>query len=289
MDKRKGDFELTQENLDKALALLDELKGDKVAEIRQALQEAKRTGEGQDADALRQRLDDMVTENSEFISFMVHEIRKPMTSIRGYSDMLVKKVMGELNDMQDQFVNTIRNNVISMEGLVTDISDLSKMRSGRIQPNAKMDMFKNINMAVEKEVKDRAEARGVTLNFEIPQGLPLLNLDSTRVEQAMVKLLDNAIKYTQEGDGQVTVRAEGDGSTLRIIISDNGVGISEQDQARLGELFFRGDNELVTATKGYGMGIPIALECMKMVGGTLEWESTSGEGTTFTITLPAMS
>lgn len=223
-----------------------------------------------------------------FISFMVHEVRKPMTSIRGYSDMLDKRLVGELNEMQGQFMTTIRNNVLSMEQLVTDISDIIKMRTGRIGSDAKMDMAKNVLMAVEKDNSDLAEERQIEFIFDVPSGLPILNLDSTRATQAINKLVNNAIKYTPEG-GKVTVSAAPAEGGLEIIVTDNGVGMHPEEIEHLGELFFRGDDELVTNSKGYGMGIPIAMECMKVVEGRFFFETEKGVGSKFGIFLPAMS
>src|SRR5512147_1965088 len=105
------------------------------------LHEAQQRGEGEDADALRQQMETLIQQNAQFISVMVHEIRVPMTSIRGYSDMLAKNVVGALNEMQLQFVETIRSNVIRMEHLVTDISDISKIKSGRMRLESKMDFY----------------------------------------------------------------------------------------------------------------------------------------------------
>lgn len=223
-----------------------------------------------------------------FVSFMVHEIRKPMTSIRGYSDMLDKQVVGELNEMQAQFVTTIRNNVLSMERLVSDISDIIKMRTGRMRAEAKMDMAKNILMAVEKDNKEVAADRKIEVVFDIPSGLPLLNLDSTRATQSLNKLVENAIKYTPEG-GKVTVTAAPVEGGLEITITDNGVGMKPEELERLGDLFFRGDDELVTNSKGYGLGIPIVMECMKLVNGRFFYESEKGTGSKFGIFLPGMS
>ncbi len=225
---------------------------------------------------------------SQFISVMVHELRKPMTSIRGYSDMLDKRVVGELNEMQGQFVSTIRNNIISMEHLLSDISDISKMRTGRIRAENKMDLAKNLIMDVEKKTKEQAEERKHQLVFDVPDGLPLLNLDSLRASQALVKLVENAIKYTPEGGAiKVTVKPVEGG--MEITIDDNGVGLKPDEVDRLGELWFRGDDELVTSQKGYGLGIPITFECMKLVNGRLTYKSEKDVGSSFTIFLPGMS
>ena len=225
---------------------------------------------------------------SQFISVMVHELRKPMTSIRGYSDMLSKNVVGELNEMQMQFANTIRNNVISMEYLIADISDYTKMRVGRIRNEPKMDLAKNILLEVEKNTREKAEEKDHTLEFDIPDGLPLLNIDGTRVKQALIKLVENAVKYTPEG-GKITVKAEKDETGgLKVSVIDNGVGLSEEELARIGELWFRGDDPVVTNQKGYGLGIPIVQACMRLVDGKFFFESKKGEGSTFGIVVPAM-
>ncbi|PJF44208.1 MAG: hypothetical protein CUN55_05190 [Phototrophicales bacterium] len=225
---------------------------------------------------------------SQFISVMVHELRKPMTSIRGYSDMLTKNVVGELNEMQMQFAMTIRNNVISMERLIADISDLVKMRVGRIRAEPKMDMAKNILLEVEKNTRELAAEKSHELIFEIPDGLPLLNLDSTRVKQALTKLVENAIKYTENG-GRIVVTATAVEGGIEIRVKDNGVGLTPEEVERLGELWFRGDDPVVTNQKGYGLGIPIVQECMRLVNGRLFYESEKGVGSTFGIFLPAMS
>lgn len=271
-----------QEPLHTALNLAQELQGltegatnEKVTELVQLLTKALEPVEESDFTL------------GKFVSIMVHEIRKPMTSIRGYADMMDKRLVGELNEMQGQFIATIRRNVISMEKLVSDLSDYTKMRTGRIKAESKMDMAKNILLAVEKETKELATEHKHELVFEIPDGLPILNLDGNRAKQALIKLVENAIKYTPEG-GHIIVRAQPVEGGLEIVVKDNGVGMTAEELARLGELWFRGDDELVTSTKGYGLGIPIVLECLRLAGGRLFYESEKGVGSTFGVFLPGM-
>lgn len=240
------------------------------------------------SDAVAAAVQEVQNMYGQFISFMVHELRKPMTSIRGYADMLDKRVVGELNDMQGEFVSTIRRNIISMEKLIADISDYTKMRNGRIKADPKMDLAKNVLLDVQKQTAEMAEERSHELVFEIPDGLPLLNLDSNRLKQALIKLLENAIKYTPEG-GRIVVTARPAEGGLEIIVQDNGVGLHPQELDRLGELWFRGDDELVTNSKGYGLGIPIVQECMRLCNGRLFYESEKGVGSTFGVFVPGMS
>ncbi len=231
-------------------------------------------------------------EQAAFVSHAVHELRTPMTSIRGYSDMLVS--MGELNDMQKQFVETIRTNARRMEGLLTDVSDVSKLKGDTLRINLKMDTFKNVIMMVEKAVTATAEQLGRRLTFEIPSGLPILNVDGELLAKALAKLVENALRYSPadpEGDvqGEVTVRASGEGSRLTVQISDNGVGMTPDDIARLGEFYFRADNDVVRAHKGSGLGIPVAYGIIRLHDGVINVDSTPNGGTTFTITLTGMT
>src|SRR5262249_31014685 len=138
-------------------------------------------------------VESFLQEQGAFLSHAVHELRTPMTSIRGYSDMLGNAAMGTLNDMQKQFLDTIRTNTRRMEGLLTDVSLVNKLRAGTLRANVKMDMFKNVAMMVEKQITPVAEQLGRKVNFEIPQGLPLLNTDSDLLTTALVKLLENSL------------------------------------------------------------------------------------------------
>lgn len=272
-------------------ALQQQTDGDIKAQldaVAQLLTAAIRRGEGEDAAALRQQIDTLIQTNAQFVSVMVHEIRVPMTSIKGYSDMLAKNVMGELNEMQTQFVETIRSNVTRMEHLVSDISDISKLTAGRMRLDPKMDMYKNIAMQVEKDTRELAEEHNHNLVFDTPQGLPLLNLDSTRLGQVLTKLVINALQYTPDG-GEIIVRAEDVGGKLKVTVIDNGIGMTDEEQAHIGELFWRGESEHVRSFKGHGLGLPICIGMIKALGGEFFYESTYEKGSTFGFIVPGMS
>lgn len=233
-------------------------------------------------------IEDYIRDQAEFMSIAIHELRVPMTSILGYSDMLNSPSMGELSDMQKSFLQTIRSNARRMQTLLSDVSDMSKVRGRTLKVMPKMDMFKNIAMRVEKDMTPLAEEMSRSLVIDIPQGLPLLNIDGEVLAKALNKMVENAIRYTHEG-GTVTVGAAGDGDKLYVTIVDDGIGMTPEEIARLGELYFRADNEHVLQYKGSGLGIPIAYGIIGMLGGTVAVESEPGAGTTFTITLPGMS
>lgn len=227
-------------------------------------------------------------ESAEFISTAVHELRTPMTSIRGYSDMLNTQNMGELNDMQQQFVTTIRANARRMEGILQDVSDISKIRAGTLKITEKMDMFKNIAMVIEKDMQPLAEELGKTLNFDIPQGLPLLNTDGEHFAKAVRKFVENSLRYSDD-DGVVSVRAHADDSTLVVTVEDNGIGMSPEEKQMLGQLYWRADHDKVREFKGSGLGIPIAYGIIDLLDGKVDVKSTPEEGTTVSIRLDGMT
>lgn len=257
--------------------------------IQQALVKAK---EEQQAEQKKQQLpEDMesfLKEQAYFIGHAIHELRTPMTSIRGYSDMLGNAAMGTLTDMQKQFVDTIRTNAKRMESLMTDVADMNKLRAGTLRANLKMDMFKNIAMMVEKQTQPIAEQLNRKLTFDIPQGLPILNTDGELLAKALTKLVDNALRYQQE-NGEVTVSASAEGNKLIVKVQDNGIGMAPEEIAQLGTIYFRSEDELVRSYKGSGLGISVAYGIIRLLDGMIEVQSEKGKGTTFTVTITGMS
>jgi signal transduction histidine kinase len=245
---------------------------------------------GEQLHALRAHLAAVMDQNASFTSLMVHEIRKPMTSIRGYSDMLAKPgLIGPLNDMQTQFVGIIRNNIINMEGLVSNISDLNKLMSGRMQLENKMTTFGQVVMDVQKQFDALAQELGNTLTYEVPQGLPILIADAKQLAKVIGHLVRNAVHYTPKG-GQIILRAaKTEDEKLRVSIIDTGIGMKPEELARLGEPFFRADDPLVTGFKGYGLGVPVSARFLELMNSKLTFQSEFGKGTTASFVLESMT
>ncbi len=223
------------------------------------------------------------------LSHGFHDLRLPLTNIRGYSDMLASPAMGELSDMQKQFVGTIRTNSRRLETLLTDVSDMSKIRGGTLKISPKMDMFKNISMMIERQMSPLAEELGRKIEFDIPQGLPLLNIDSEMLTKALSKLVENSLRYTPPEGAPVKISGRGEGNKLHIIIEDHGIGMKPEELAQLGTPYFRADDDLVLSYKGSGLGIPIAYGIIQLLDGTVSVTSQPGQGTTFTVTVTGMS
>lgn len=255
----------------------------------QSKEEQERAAAKAKAEAVPGDAKQVMHENAEFFKTAIHELRTPMTSIRGYADMLANPGMtGALNEMQSQLLQVVRTNSRRMESLLSDMSYINKIRANILNINPKMDTFKNIALSVEKKARPLAEELKREIEFDVPQGLPLLTTDGELLTHAMFKLIENSLRYSAEGTGKVTVKGEADGNNLIISIIDNGIGMGAEELAKLGTLFFRADDEAVRNYKGSGLGVPIAYGIIAGIDGKISVESEKGKGTTFKIVLKGM-
>ena len=202
--------------------------------------------------------------------------------------MLAKNILGELNEQQAQFMDIIRTNVLRLDHLISDVSDVGKLNSGRLHVEPRMDLAKNILLMSQKELEPLAAECQITLVFAVPDGLPLLNVDGKRVAQALSNLVRNAVQYSEAGS-TVTVTASAEAGGLRVLVADSGVGMTPEEMTHLGEPFWRSDHEVVRSVKGHGLGYAVASGIVALMGGTMHAELAFGQGSTFGFTLPGMS
>jgi len=222
---------------------------------------------------------------TDFISFVSHELKQPMTSIKGYTDLLVKGLAGDLNEMQRSFLEVIRSNVIRMDTMVQELLDISRIESGRLRLEiGQVAMREAIEEAV-RIIRQEIEARRQTLEVEIAEPLPPVIADRNRVVQILTNLLSNAYKYTPE-EGQIRVVARQEDGFVCCSISDTGIGIDPEEQERLFTKFFRSQNPVVRNVPGTGLGLAITKSLVELQGGRIWAESEPGKGSTFTFILP---
>ncbi|MCL4256358.1 MAG: HAMP domain-containing histidine kinase [Anaerolineae bacterium] len=261
--------------------------------IQAALLDAEKEHQDEIADLRRRPSGDIETvlqDNAEFMRVAIHDLKNPLASIKGYSDLLNNPAMGgELSPMQSQLLQVVRSNSKRMEALLEDMSVMNRLRGGVTKVNQKMDMFKNIAMVIEKKMRPVAEELNRQLEFDIPQGLPLLNVDGDLIAIVFNKLIENGLRYSPEGEGKVTLKARNENNKLVVEVEDNGVGMTEEELSHLGELFYRADNDVVRAYKGSGLGIPIAYGLVDVLRGTITVQSEPNKGTRFTVTFEGMS
>lgn len=261
-----------------------------MAKARTEQEEATREADKKAAEsAVPADINEFMAKEAYFVGHAVHELRNPLTSVKGYIDML--GAMGTLNEMQQQFLQVVKTNVKRLESLLVDVGMINKLTKKTLKLNPKMDMFKNLALVVEKAMTPTAKELGRTLTFDIPSGLPILNVDGDLLVMLLNKLTENGLRYspTETGTVKVSAEAEADGSILVIHVEDNGIGMTPEEMSHLDEIYYRSENEKVREYKGSGLGIPIVYGLVKQLNGTIEVTSTPDKGTRFTIRIPGMS
>jgi signal transduction histidine kinase len=231
---------------------------------------------------------------TEFVSFVSHELKQPMTSIKGYTDLLVKGAAGDLNENQHRFLGTVRSNVDRMNRLVSDLLDVSRIESGRIRLEFGDVSMERVVEGALQTVRGQIESKQQTLQVDIPSDLPSVKGDRERLVQILTNLVSNAYKYTPEG-GRIAVRAqewldgghvEGRDGFVLCSVEDTGIGMSPEDQARLFTKYFRADDPLVRSVAGTGLGLVITKSLVELQGGEIWVESELGKGSVFSFSVP---
>ncbi|MGC8837381.1 MAG: GAF domain-containing protein [Anaerolineae bacterium] len=222
---------------------------------------------------------------SEFVSTVSHELRTPMTSIKGYTDLLLMGAVGELNPQQHHFLEVIKSNADRLTGLINDLLDISRIETGRLRLDLQPMQVQEVVEEVVGSLRGRAEAKGLRVRVDVPQGLPAVMADRDRITQVVLNLMDNAVRYTPEG-GEIAVRVELADEVLLVHVQDTGIGIAPEEQGRIFERFYRSEDARVQETEGTGLGLAIVKSLVEMHGGRVWVESELGKGSTFSFTIP---
>jgi two-component system, cell cycle sensor histidine kinase PleC len=221
------------------------------------------------------------------LAHLSHELRTPMNAIMGFSQMMHDQIFGALAERYRDYSGHIHDSGRHMLDLIDTILDVSRAEAGQLTIEdgdiAPIDLIEECLQKVEHA----AAAKGITLQRHFAPSLPDLIADRTKLRQALLNLLNNAIAYTREG-GRVAVRLFCDADGFDIAVSDTGVGIAFDDIEKCQEPFVRVGNPLIAGTEGAGLGLPLARRLIEAHGGTFRLISELGHGTTATIHLPAM-
>lgn len=223
------------------------------------------------------------TLKTEFVSTVSHDLRSPLTLMRGYATML--EMVGALNEQQQGYVKKIVFGVENMSRMVNNLLDLGRIDAG-VGLNLQMVPVTDTAERVVNTLQPQAAQKNITLTLQLPQNtMPLVEADSALLEQAMYNLVENAIKYTPQ-EGRVSVRLKIIGDGIQFEVEDNGIGIAPIDQPRLFEKFYRGGQREAREQKGSGLGLAIVRSIAERHGGKVWLESQLGKGSTFFLQVP---
>jgi signal transduction histidine kinase/HAMP domain-containing protein len=229
------------------------------------------------------QLKEIDTLKSDFVSTVSHDLRSPLTLMRGYATML--EMAGELNEQQKSYTKMIVQGVDNMAKLVNNLLDLGRIDFGvglQVDSIPVLDILERVTSGLQLHAKQKH----ISLGVEIPKDMPhAIEADQTLLYQAIYNLVDNGLKYTPEG-GEVTVRLLTTSNTLTFAIQDTGIGIPASDLPRLFEKFYRGTNREALAQRGTGLGLAIVKSVAERHGGKVWVESELGKGSTFHLQVP---
>ena len=221
----------------------------------------------------------------EFLANMSHELRTPLNAIIGFSEVMLERMFGDINEKQEEYLNDILTSGRHLLSLINDILDLSKIEAGRME----LDLTDfNLAAAIDNAmtlVHERAARRGLTLTQDVDDAIGDFRGDERKIKQVLLNLLSNAIKFTPEG-GRVEVRAALKGDVVEIAVRDTGVGIASEDQEAVFEEFRQVGTDLARKHEGTGLGLALARRFVELHGGNIWLESEVGVGSTFTFALP---
>lgn len=223
--------------------------------------------------------------SKEFITLTSHQLFTPLSIIRGFVSLLKSEDLGKLNQKQKNAANQIYDNTLKMVHLVSELLTVSRIERGKLPFHLKKTDLIPLVKDVVSSLQPQAKAKNLELKLEKLEIKNLfVNIDSEKIRNALLNLLDNAIKYTKKGYVKVEVKKQ-KGEAL-VTISDTGVGIPKEYQDRIFQPFFRGKNILELDKKGTGLGLHIAKSFIEKHGGKIWAESREGKGSTFSFSLP---
>jgi signal transduction histidine kinase len=222
---------------------------------------------------------------SDFLANMSHELRTPLNAIIGFSEVLLEKMFGEVNEKQLDYLQDIHSSGKHLLSLINDILDLSKIEAGRMDLDiTEFDLRSALQNAMTL-VKERAQRNGIELSLEADEAIGAFRADERKFKQIMLNLLSNAVKFTPEG-GKIGVHARPKGKAVEIAVTDTGVGIAAEDQKIVFDEFKQVGRDYTKKAEGTGLGLALTKRFVELHGGSIRLESVPGKGSTFTFIIP---
>jgi signal transduction histidine kinase len=259
---------LLYEQVQRHATELEQRVVERTAELETAMEKA------QEADRLK----------SAFLAAMSHELRTPLNSIIGFTGILLQNLVGPLNDEQTKQLGMVRDSAQHLLSLINDVLDISKIEAGQLE--LALETF-DVRESIDKVIKTTtpmAEKKDLDLTVRIAPDIGRIVSDRRRVEQILINLVTNAVKFTEKG--HVCVECRQMDTELECSVLDSGIGIKAEDMGKLFKAFQQVDTGLTRRYEGTGLGLSICKKLVEMLGGTIRVDSQWGTGSTFTFTLP---
>lgn len=271
--KSKSELEERQESLVRLNRELEDTNRGVVALYAELDERAERL---KHADAMKSR----------FLSYMSHEFRTPLNGIIGLARLLLERESVRGDGEASKQVRFMQNAAEELTDMVSDLLDLAKAESGKLTVTPSDFAVESVIGALRALFRAFPSGSPVVLNFEMPEDLPMLHTDETKLAQILRNLLSNALKFTESGEVRLTVAYQADDDMMLFSVKDTGIGIAPELQGHIFEEYAQVENRLQHRIKGTGLGLPLCKRFSELLGGRLSFTSTPGEGSVFTVAIP---
>ncbi len=263
----------TDEELKKHREHLEEMINERTREVRLAKDEAEHANMAK----------------TNFLHTMSHELRTPLNAVLGFSEMLKQKTSGELNEKQERFIDNIITGGKNLHNIIGQILDAVKMYEGTLELRIeKIPVLETLDEIVGA-IKEKAAKKNVLLEKNFDPELEYIEADKQKFKQIFINLLDNAVKFSKDEGGTVTINAKKEGDMARFSVSDRGIGIKEENIENIFQKFTQLDSGTSRKYGGTGIGLAISKQFVELHGGKISVKSKYGEGSTFTFLIPLKS
>ncbi len=251
--------------------VLEQRVAERTAELAKAMEKA------QAADKIK----------SAFLATMSHELRTPLNSIIGFTGILLQGLAGPMNDEQNKQLIMVQNSARHLLSLINDVLDISKIEAGQLELSSKPFELKSSIEKMVNLILPLAEKKGLDLRQDISENVGTITADQRRLEQVILNLLNNAVKFTEKGYVHTSCRIENDLCILSV--TDTGIGMQQEEIPKLFQPFHQIDTGIARKTEGTGLGLSICKKILEIMGGSIVVQSKIGEGSTFIIRFPILA
>ncbi len=244
---------------------------------------------------MAEKLKELDNMKNDFVNSVSHELRSPLSAIKGYVDFLLKEVAGPVNDKQKEFLTIVKNNTTRLTNFINNVLDVAKMEANKMELSKEPTKIQEVAKEVVTLFRPVADEKKVTLELAADETIPEISADGEKIMQVITNLISNAMKFTPEG-GKITVKAgsgksemgSGTTSCILVSVSDTGIGMTKDDCTKLFNKFVQvsSSKKNIKGPKGTGLGLSIAKGIVELHNGKIWVESEQNKGTTFFFTLP---
>lgn len=221
----------------------------------------------------------------EFVSMASHQLRTPLTSIKGYLSMVLEGDMGKISESQKEMLGQAFFSSQRMVYLISDLLNVSRLKTGKFTIEKKPVYLPDLVDSEISQLSEGAKAKNLTLSFSKPDKFPTLSLDEMKLRQVVMNFTDNAIYYTPQG-GKITVELKETPKSVEFKVTDSGIGVPKAEQHKLFTKFYRAENARKTRPDGTGLGLFMAKKVVVAQGGSIIFDSKEGKGSTFGFSFP---